>query len=242
VKICIAQTESLKGDIQLNLQNHYRFIERAMDLGSDFIAFPELSITAYEPGLAQDLACTLDSSLFKPLQQLSDKGQISIGVGMPTLSADGICISMLIFQPLMARTVYSKQLLHADELAYFSAGKEQKFLDIKGKKIAVGICYETLQRAHFIRAKEGGADIYIASVAKPLHGIQKAYQHFPRIANEFNTPVLMANSIGFCDNFLAGGQSAVWNQKGELLQQLDGQNQGLLLYNSELESAQVHLL
>ncbi len=211
-------------------------------MDSDLIVFPELSITAYEPELAKELATHYNSPLFNSIQKLSDQGEISIGMGMPTLSADGIHISMLIFQPLMARTVYSKQLLHTDELAYFSAGKEQRFLDIKGKKIAVGICYETLQREHFIQAKKGRADIYIASVAKPLHGIQKAYQHFPRIANEFNTPVLMANSIGFCDNFLAGGQSAVWNQKGELLQQLDGQNQGLLLYNSELESAQVHLL
>ncbi len=205
-------------------------------MDSDLIVFPELSITAYEPELAKELATHYNSPLFNSIQKLSDQGEISIGMGMPTLSADGICISMLIFQPLMARTVYSKQLLHTDELAYFSAGKEQRFLDIKGNKIAVGICYETLQREHFINAKESGADIYIASVAKPSDVIKTAYQYFPEIAKEFNTPIVMVNSVGLCDSFLAVGQSAVWNQKGELLQQLDGQSQGMLFYNSELES------
>jgi ribosomal protein S18 acetylase RimI-like enzyme len=154
---------------------------------------------------------------------------------MPTNSINGINISMLIFQPKQKRVVYSKQILHIDELPYFVCGNDQTILNIKGKKIAIGICYETLQREHFLNVNKMGADIYIASVAKPKGGIEKANKHFPNIAREFSIPVLMPNCVGYCDNFMSVGQSAVWNENGELIEQLDSENQGIIIYDTKNE-------
>lgn len=235
MKICIAQTESEKGNIQRNIENHLEFIERATKLKADLIVFPELSITNYEPDLAKELTTEIEINIFSPFQEISNKNEITIGVGMPTQSTDGINISMLIFQPNKERTTYSKQMLHSDELPYFVCGNEQVILTIKGQKIAIGICYETLQREHFLNAKNQGTDIYIASVAKPKDGIEKAYKHFPQIAKEFNTPILMSNCVGYCDNFMSVGQSAVWNKKGELIEQLDDNNQGLLIFDTKTD-------
>lgn len=238
MKICIAQSKSEKGNIQGNIENHLEFIERSIKLKADLIVFPELSITNYEPDLAKELATDLESNIFSPFQEISNKREITIGIGMPTKTTDGINISMLIFQPNKERTVYSKQMLHSDELPYFVCGKNQTFLTINGVKIAIGICYETLQQEHFLKAKNQGADIYIASVAKPKGGIEKAYKHFPQIANEFNTPILMSNCVGHCDNFMSVGQSAIWNNKGELIEQLDADNQGLLIYDTKTEKTE----
>ncbi|PWI28885.1 hypothetical protein DI383_14420 [Flavobacteriaceae bacterium LYZ1037] len=235
MKICIAQTKSEKGNVQSNIENHLEFVERAIKLNVDFIVFPELSITNYEPDLAKELATEKESIIFNPFQEISNKNKISIGIGMPTKAVDGIQISMLIFQPTKEKTVYSKQMLHSDELPYFVCGKNQTFLTINGVKIAIGICYETLQREHFLNAKNQNIDIYIASVAKPKGGIEKAYNHFPKISNEFNTPILMSNCVGHCDNFMSVGQSAVWNKKGHLIEQLDTNNQGLLIYDTKTE-------
>jgi len=235
MKICIAQTKSEKGNIQRNIENHLEFIERAIILQADLIIFPELSITNYEPNLAKELATDIESNIFSPFQEISNKKGITIGIGMPTKTTYGINISMLIFQPNMERTIYSKQMLHSDELPYFVCGKNQTFLTIKGVKIAIGICYETLQREHFLNAKNQGINLYIASVAKPKGGIEKAYKHFPQIANEFNTPVLISNCVGHCDNFISVGQSAIWNKKGELIEQLDDNNQGLLIFDTNSE-------
>lgn len=242
MRICIAQTQSLKGEVHKNIQNHLQIIERAVKSNSDLVIFPELSITGYEPDLAKELATNIDHAIFNPFQVLSDKNEITIGIGMPTNTIDGIHISMLIFQPNKKNLVYSKQILHSDELPYFVCGNYQTSLNIKGTKIAVGICYETLQREHFLKAKEDDADIYVASVAKPKKGIEKAYLHLPKIANEFNTPILMSNSVGHCDNFLSIGQSTVWNKKGELIKQLDDTNQGILIYDTELETVEIHQL
>jgi predicted amidohydrolase/GNAT superfamily N-acetyltransferase len=240
--ICIAQTQSLKGKIQESIEKHIRIINYAVKLNADLIVFPELSITGYEPILAKELACNSQDVRFNAFQEIANKTGITIGVGMPTNSREGINISMLFFQPKTKCLVYSKQMLHSDELPYFVCGKEQVILSIKEMKIAFGICYETLQREHFAKAYQKGIDIYIASVAKPKGGIEKAYKHFHKIAKEFSIPILMSNCVGFCDNFLSVGQSAVWNKKGELIEQLDDINQGILVYNTGLEKTEKHQL
>ena len=194
MKICIAQTTSLKGNIQKNIKSHLKIIKRAITLKSDCIVFPELSIIGYEPSLTKELATNVEDPIFNPFQELSDVYNITIGVGMPIKATEGIQISMLILQPKKERIVYSKQILHSDEIPYFICGKKQTFLNINGHKIAVGICYETLQREHFLNAKQHGADLYIASVAKSKIGIEKANLHFSKISKElFSFLVLVRN-------------------------------------------------
>jgi predicted amidohydrolase/predicted GNAT family acetyltransferase len=240
MKICIAQTKSEKGKVQENIQNHLRIIQLGIKSKVDLIIFPELSITNYEPGLAKELAIDIENSIFNPFQERSDKNEVTIGIGIPTKASGGINISMLIFRPNKKRIVYSKQILHTDELPYFVCGNDQVILNIKRNKIAIGICYETLQRDHFLNANQKGAGIYIVSVAKPKGGVEKAYKHFPKIAKEFNTPILMSNCVGSCDNFMSVGQSAIWNKNGKLIENLDSENQGILIYDTETELVQTN--
>lgn len=239
MKICLAQAKSIKGNVTENISNHLRLINQSIKRNADLIVFPELSLTAYEPELAEVLAVSVTSATFDVFQKKADENNISIGVGIPTKATNGINISMLIFQPHQRRLVYSKSILHADELPYFVSGEHQPMLNIKGTKIAFGICYETLQRAHFIAAQQKGADVYIASVAKPDRGTDKAYLHFPSIAKEFQTPILMSNCVGFCDNFLSNGQTAVWNNTGALLGTLDNESEGLLLCDMNTEEIEI---
>ena len=47
--------------------------------------------------VAKELATEIEDSMFIPFQKQSDNKEITIGIGMPTKSTDGIKISMLIF-------------------------------------------------------------------------------------------------------------------------------------------------
>ncbi len=49
MKISIALTKPIKGDIEANIETHKRFINLAVSNGANAIFFPELSITVYEP-------------------------------------------------------------------------------------------------------------------------------------------------------------------------------------------------
>ena len=56
MKICIAQTKPIKGNVSANIEAHIKFIELALTLIAEAIFFPELSLTGYEPELAKKLA------------------------------------------------------------------------------------------------------------------------------------------------------------------------------------------
>ena len=119
MKISIAQTRPVKGDIAANIQAHKNLIGLALLHRSEMIIFPELSITGYEPELAKELATTKDDKRFDEFQQISDLNKIIIGIGVPTKNSDGINISMVVFQPHQSRQTYSKMYLHADEEPFF---------------------------------------------------------------------------------------------------------------------------
>lgn len=233
MKLCAAQIKPVTGSIEKNIDLHKKWIEKAISESADLIIFPELSLTGYEPQLADKLAVDSGDSRLDEFQVVSNAHDIIIGVGIPTRDAIGNHISMIFFQPQRPWAIYSKQILHADEQPYFKEGNEQLILEVKNKKPAPAICYESLQIDHIEKAKKLGADIYLASVAKSLVGIEKAYKHYPGVAHKFSMPVLLSNSIGFCDNFVSAGQSAIWNEKGELVSKLERDNEGLLLYDTE---------
>lgn len=233
MKIAVAQLKPLKGNIAANIEKHLQLIELSLLNKTDALFFPELSLTGYEPELAKDLVVYVYDKRFDEFQNISNAHNISIGIGAPVQFSTGIQISLITFVPNRTRPVYSKQLLHADELPYFVGGEKQVILNVKHKKIAPAICYESLQPEHAEQAHALGAEVYVATVAKAQNGFNKAETHYPEIAKKYGMPVLMANSVGPCDNFLCVGKSAVWNKEGVLLAQLNETEEGILVFDTE---------
>jgi predicted amidohydrolase len=235
MKISIAQTKPIIGNVSANIEAHKRFIDFALTRNADAIFFPELSLTGYEPELAKELATNQNDNRLDIFQHISDNKNIIIGIGLPTATESQIRISMIIFEANKPRQTYSKQQLHSDELPYFENGVEQVIIETNDKNIAPAICYESLQPTHAENAFKLGADIYVASVAKSAKGVEKAFAHYPVIAKQYSMPVLMANCVGFCDNFLSVGKSAVWTKEGKLVGELDDEMEGILIFDTETE-------
>ncbi|WP_103867515.1 carbon-nitrogen hydrolase family protein [Aquimarina sp. I32.4] len=105
MKICVAQTIPIKGEITKNIQNHKNLIDLAIQKGADIIIFPELSLTGYEPALADQLSTTQNDKKLDILQDISTAKKIIIGAGLPTQSEAGVCISMIIFEPNKPRKI-----------------------------------------------------------------------------------------------------------------------------------------
>jgi predicted amidohydrolase len=242
MKISVAQTRPIKGNISDNIDKHKRLIDLATSFKTTVIFFPELSLTSYEPELAKELAINQADARLDDFQEISDTTKITIGLGAPTKTKTGIQISMIIFQPDKPRQTYAKQLLHSDELPYFENGNQQIILTVDNAKIAPAICYESLQPEHADQASKLGADIYVASVAKSQNGVNKAMMHYPEVARNYSMPVLMSNCVGFCDNFMSVGLSSVWTKQGKLVGQLDDKNEGLLIFDTVTEEVTRQIL
>jgi predicted amidohydrolase len=238
MKICVAQTKSSKGDIKRNVAHHLHCIDLAAAAGAGTIVFPELSITGYEPTLAKELAMTLDDQRLDDFQHRSDARQITIGVGAPITITGGLMIGMVIFQPQQARQLYTKQYLHPDEEPFFVSGTPSTGL-MGALPIALAICYETSVPAHSERAFQSGAQFYLASVIKSPSGMEKASIILAEGTKKYGIPVLLSNGVGMADGDVCGGKTSVWNKQGVLIGQLNEQDEGLLIYDSETEMVTV---
>lgn len=240
--LCAAQLQPIACNIEKNISKHLELIELAAANEADVIVFPELSITGYEPKYASELATDQNDPRFDVFQLRCEASHLSIGIGTPTVAQGGVRISMVLFQPAKPRTTYSKQLLHADELPYFICDEVQLIFSIKGHTLAPAICYESLQPLHGENAARLGADIYLASVAKSSAGVEKAHSHFPVLAKEHSMIVLMANSLGPCDDFVSAGLSAAWDEKGALIGKADENVEGILLLDADAVDARFEQL
>jgi predicted amidohydrolase len=237
MKLCAVQLASLKGDLPGNLQRHLVCIEQAAALGAELVVFPELSLTGYEPSVARQAALPVTSARLDPLQAACDRLGITVAVGLPLPTPDGIRIGMPIFCPEAPRQVYAKQRLHDDELPYFTPGNQALLLEVGEHRVAPAICYESMFMAHAAVARERGADLYLVSVAKTAKGIREGYAHYPEVARELGMPVLMANCVGPADTFIGAGGSAAWDSQGHLLASLDDHSEGLIVLDTRSASA-----
>ena len=235
MKVGIAQTRPITADIPRNIQQHKTQIAKAVSSGADILIFPELSLTGYEPTLAQILAVDPDDKKLDVFQQLSDTHRLIIGAGIPTPHGDDVCISMALFQPGKPRQLYSKKYLHADEEPFFVSGQHGP--GRIGEDIALAICYEISVPQHAEEAHRNGARVYIASVAKFMHGIDKALARLAEIGSSYSMTVLMSNSVGQADGYECAGKSSAWDNKGRLLGQLDGYREGILLLDTDTKEA-----
>ncbi len=242
MKIALAQTRPVKGDLLTNIGVHVHYVHQAAEQGADIIFFSELSLTGYEPQLAHVLATNQDNPHFDIFQEEADRYGITICVGLPVKTEEGIWIGMVIFSPKAPRQTYGKKYIHPDEEAYFVPGITITPLSVSGKRIAPAICYELSCAAHVDNAIKEGADVYVASVAKTTEGNERAYKDLSAISKKNGIPALLVNCVGEASGSIKVGGSAVWDASGKLLDYMGDLDEGLLLYDMETEETKIVLL
>jgi predicted amidohydrolase len=237
LRIALAQTRPVRGDIERNLAAHLGWIERAAGQGAALVAFSELSLTGYEPRLAEELALDEEDERLRAVQRLVEARGIVAVLGAPTRAAGKPRISLLIFRPLSLVQVYSKQHLHADEEPFFQSGTSANRILEGQPKIALAICYELSVPAHAEAAFRGGAGLYLASVAKTARGVEQSSERLASLARRHRAPVLMVNCVGLSGDGECAGASSAWNSGGELLERLSSDREGLLLFDEPSQKA-----
>lgn len=232
MNLCAVQYASLTGDIEENVARHTEFIELAASHDAELIFFPELSLTGYEPTLTKGLATHPEDPRLDVFQRLSDTHEIVIAVGLPLVTSTKPQIGMVVFQPQSGRQAYAKQRLHDDELPYFSPGEKPMLIETREHRLALAICYESLQPDHVATAASLGADVYLCSVAKHASGMDEAFAYYATFAREHGMTILMANCVGPCEGESGGGRSAAWIDRGRCVATLDGTQEAMLMLDT----------
>ena len=232
MKISIVQTRPKPGDIKANTIEHLKWITRSIGENADLIIFPELSLTGYEPEMAEELAMHWEDERLIEFQNTADEFRTTIGIGLPTRHPEGIRISMAVFTPDNPLRIYHKQFLHPDEETFFVAGYSPEFLITTTPRITPAICYEISVSKHTENVMSMDPDIHIASVAKSESGVQEARRLLQDLARDQSMPVLMSNCVGQSGGFISSGNSGVWDENGNLKGELDAHSEGIIIFDT----------
>ncbi|MBO9584047.1 MAG: carbon-nitrogen hydrolase family protein [Flavobacterium sp.] len=232
--LAAAQTKPKRGNIASNLLDHYRFIELAAQNGAQLIVFPEMSITGYERENAMELAFAQDDYRINHLKDLATDNNIVIIAGAPILIEDQLFIGEFIIAPNDSVSIYTKQYLHEGEDDFFqSAFDFNPMIIIENQNISFAICADIDNPKHSESAAKNDTDIYIASIFFSPNGIPNAYRDLQNYAKKHKMNVLMSNFSGESWGSPSAEQSAFWNNKGELVAQMNDSDSGLLLVEKQ---------
>ncbi len=152
--IAIAQISAKKRDIVHNISNHLKFIKTAIDFKSNYIVFPELSLTGYDLEFAKENAFELCDIRLKPLIDICKINSITAIVGAPIKLNKGVIIGQFIIQPTEKLLIYSKKYLHEGESDLFIPGNLNPIIIDGHDILSFAICADTNNPIHFLHIKK----------------------------------------------------------------------------------------
>lgn len=230
MKIAATQIKPIDKNIDANIQNHLRMIELAAQQNVKLILFPEMSLTGYERENAEALSFTENDERLSVFMEKAKQYQMFVIVGAPIRVKSELFIGSFIFSPSGITKIYTKQFLHDGEELYFSSSnKLNPLIEWQDEKISLAICADISQPIHAKNAGKVYTTLYLASIFYTPNGIDEAYTQLSAYAEKYAMNVLMSNYVGSSYSLQAAGKSACWNKKGELISQLNGLEENLLI-------------
>jgi predicted amidohydrolase len=240
--LAAAQTVPAPGDVESNLAQHLRLARAAAQEGARVVVFPELSLTGYEPELADELAFSEEDERLAPLAEAAAEGGATLVVGAPVRLAGGLHIAAFVLGADRSRELYTKRHLGAfspdanpggpvppPEPSVFRPGDRDPLIALDGHAAALAICADTGRATHPARAAGRGATLYLASMFVIPADLEAESERFATYAARHSMAVVMADFGGPTGGLPAAGQSSIWSPRGELLVRLDERGPGLAL-------------
>ena len=145
LKIALAQTNFLVGDIAANVQNINQNAWHAQNsLGADLVVFPELTVTGYPAEdllLRQDFITAANDTLDQLAALLPER--IAVVIGFPERDGGRLYNSAAVLYQGKVLAVYRKRALPNygvfDEQRYFTAGDKPCVFEFKDANIGLTI-------------------------------------------------------------------------------------------------------
>jgi len=225
-----AQLAVVAGDYGANLREHLAFVTAARLLGVQFLIFPELSLTGYEPGRAAEWAIAANAEWLQPLATAAHNSLMTLVVGAPLHDkAEKPAIGAICFLPDGSRQTYRKMHLGGNEPNYFVAGDQSKALEVDGEVLGLAICADASRASHPANYATAGATVYAAGVFLTEEWYATDCPRLAGYAASERLLVMMANQADSTGSYRSVGRSAVWSPDGKLLAQASGTQRALVI-------------
>ncbi len=203
VNAALITQNCIAGQFDSNVNNCLKLIHQAVELGAEFIVFPEMNLTGYITGPAiKHISRSIQSDLTAMFSDLCYKKNITLLVGLAEKIKDNgeIYASHLIFPPDKSMGTYRKIHTAPFEKKYFTAGNHATVFQSRGLTFGVQLCYD----AHFpelsLAMAGQNADIIFIPHASPRGTPKEKYKSWVRhlTARAFDNGIYIAacNQVG----------------------------------------------
>ena len=223
MNVCMAQINTLVGDIAGNTQRVLEVSAAQKAAGAHVVVFPELTLTGYPPEdllLRGDLLDRTEAALAMLYAELP--ADLTVVVGYPRGRDGALFNSAGVISGGKLLAQYDKQCLPNyevfDEKRYFSAGTEPCVVDIDGLSVGLTICEDIWHPEPAAQAKGAGAAMLININASPFHR-GKSSERLERVkscAAAHQLPIIYVNQVGGQDELVFDGGSFAIDAQGEL--------------------------
>ncbi|MFO0979648.1 MAG: carbon-nitrogen hydrolase family protein [Planctomycetaceae bacterium] len=215
--IAAAQVASYCEEIELNIETHVSAAQVAADHQVSVLIFPELSLTGYEPELAEALAIDVDDRRLDSLSQLALVHNMTIVAGAPVRSGTKRpWLSSIIFHPNGQRSCYAKMHLGSDEPTFFEPGTRPGIVEVSGVKIGIAICADSSKASHPAWYRASDCRVYAASVFLTEQWYAGDTPRLQSYAQQHEMLVVMANHGNSKGTLPSCGRSTLWLPNGHI--------------------------
>ncbi len=229
ITIALAQISVMDGDLEYNLKKHCAVIEATGKHHSNYVIFPELSLTGYELERSDQLAFSYEDERLIQIRSCCITNNINAVVGVPVRFGKDIMICSLIFFKDGTFELYTKHFLYPGEEQYFIPGNLDPKIIEKNEIFSFAICADTNNPIHRSNAYSTNTSVYITSALLSDNGYANDTKVLQHTAKKYNMTVFMANYCGETGGYKAAGGSCAWNSSGELIGKMDSNTEGILL-------------
>lgn len=224
LRLALAQINPTVGDLEGNFKKIVEYVEKALDVQADIVAFPEMVIPGYPP---EDLLLKpefIDDNLDYLHQLLPYSKNITIIVGFVDRQDDIFNAAGVLHNGVLAG-VYHKHFLPNygvfDEDRYFQAGTELPVFLFQDVHLGINICEDIWYPGGPTRdqALYGNAEIVINISASP-YVVGKGQNRFRMMAvraEDNDVIVAYVNLVGGQDELVFDGNSFIISEEGDLI-------------------------
>ena len=223
IRITLAQIDPTVGNIEGNYKKIVFSMEKAKEIKSDFIIFPELALVGYPP---EDLLLNSDfikasSQFVKKIANISK--DIVVLLGAPFLENSNLFNACFVIQNKKVKYVYKKIFLPNysvfDEKRYFSPGDKIPIFFNSQLKFAVTICEDIWEKTSIICNSSHKVDIIFNLSASPFFAgkLRIREKLLKDLSLKTDAYVVYSNLVGGQDELVFDGRSLVFSPQGKEL-------------------------
>ncbi|MEY1663095.1 NAD+ synthase [Isoalcanivorax beigongshangi] len=222
MRVVIAQSNMLVGDIEGNAEQVIATAAAAQAQGAELVLFPELALTGYPP---EDLLLrpSLNTRVRDALAAIGAAIEVPVVLGYPAVRNGQRYNVAGLLQPGETRPQeeYFKHCLPNfrvfDEKRYFQPGQHATVFTLNGVRIGLLVCEDLWHPAPMVAACAEGAELILALNASPFsddkHESRTA--HVAARSAENGVPIIYANLVGGQDELVFDGGSFAVDAQGE---------------------------